>query len=83
MAVFPWVRNLIGFYAAGDLVGIEDYPHVTRALDRFLARPAVGRGLSIPDQGVTTMPMRTIVLGLIALTLCIPLVPQSSNSKSR
>jgi GSH-dependent disulfide-bond oxidoreductase len=48
MAVFPWVRNLIGYYAAGDLVGIADYPHVTRALDRFLARPAVGRGLTIP-----------------------------------
>jgi GSH-dependent disulfide-bond oxidoreductase len=48
MAVFPWVRNLIGFYGAGDLVGIGDYPHVTRALEAFLARPAVARGLSIP-----------------------------------
>jgi GST-like protein len=44
------VRNLIGFYAAADLVGITDYPHVTRALDRFLARPAVGRGLTIPQR---------------------------------
>ena len=50
MAIFPWIRNLIGYYAAGDLVGITDYPGVTRALDRFLARPAVGRGLSIPRQ---------------------------------
>jgi GST-like protein len=50
MAIFPWVRNLIGFYAAADLVGITDYPHVTRALDRFLARPAVGRGLTIPQR---------------------------------
>jgi GSH-dependent disulfide-bond oxidoreductase len=48
MAVFPWVRNLIGFYGAGDLVGIGDYPHVTRALETFLARPAVARGLTIP-----------------------------------
>jgi GSH-dependent disulfide-bond oxidoreductase len=48
MAVFPWVRNLIGFYGAGDLVGIADFPHVTRALEAFLARPAVARGLSIP-----------------------------------
>jgi GSH-dependent disulfide-bond oxidoreductase len=46
--VFPWVRNLIGFYGAGDLVGIGDYPHVTRALEAFLARPAVARGLTIP-----------------------------------
>ncbi|HYX73233.1 MAG TPA: glutathione S-transferase N-terminal domain-containing protein [Steroidobacteraceae bacterium] len=48
MAVFPWVRNLIGFYGAGNLIGIVDFPHVTRALETFLARPAVARGLSIP-----------------------------------
>ena len=48
MATFPWVRNLIGYYEAGDLVGIADFPHVTRTLDRFLARPAVQRGLHIP-----------------------------------
>jgi GST-like protein len=48
MAVFPWVRNLVGFYGAGDLVGIADFPHVTRALDGFVARPAVVRGLAIP-----------------------------------
>ena len=48
MAVFPWVRNLIGFYGAGELVGMANFPHVTRALDAFLARPAVARGLSIP-----------------------------------
>jgi GST-like protein len=50
MAIFPWVRNLIGFYAAGDLVGIADYPQVTAALDRFLQRPAVIRGLEIPQR---------------------------------
>ena len=48
MAVFPWVRNLIGFYGAADLVGIGEFPHVTRALEAFLARPAVARGLNIP-----------------------------------
>jgi len=51
IATFPWVRNLIGFYEAGDLVGIADFPNVTRALDRFLARPAVARGLDIPQAG--------------------------------
>jgi GSH-dependent disulfide-bond oxidoreductase len=51
MAVFPWVRNLIGFYGAADLVGIGDFPHVTRALEAFLARPAVARGLAIPRRG--------------------------------
>jgi GST-like protein len=48
MAVFPWVRNLIGFYGAGELVGMADFPNLTRALDAFLARPAVARGLSVP-----------------------------------
>ena len=48
MAIFPWVRNLIGFYGAGDLVGIADYRQVTRALDAFLARPAVARGIGVP-----------------------------------
>ena len=50
MAIFPWVRNLIGFYGAGDLVGITDFPHVTRSLDAFLARPAVVRGVAIPSR---------------------------------
>jgi GST-like protein len=48
MAVFPWVRNLVGFYGAADLVGIADFPHVNRALAAFIARPAVARGLTIP-----------------------------------
>jgi GST-like protein len=48
IATFPWVRNLSGFYEAGDLVGITDFPHVARALDAFVARPAVQRGLTIP-----------------------------------
>ena len=48
IAIFPWVRNLIGFYGAGELVGIVDFPNVTRALAAFVARPAVARGLSIP-----------------------------------
>jgi GSH-dependent disulfide-bond oxidoreductase len=50
VATFPWIRNLIGFYEAGDLVGITDFPQVTRALQAFAARPAVVRGLDIPKQ---------------------------------
>ncbi|GGE77629.1 glutathione S-transferase N-terminal domain-containing protein [Massilia psychrophila] len=48
IATFPWVRNLIGFYNAGELVAINDYPQVLRVLDSFVARPAVARGLEIP-----------------------------------
>ena len=51
IATFPWVRNLIGFYGAGDLVGIADFPNVTRALAAFVARPAVVKGLEIPKRG--------------------------------
>jgi len=49
IATFPWVRNLIGFYEAGDLVGIADFPDVTRVLETFVARPAVIAGLLIPN----------------------------------
>jgi len=48
IAVFPWVRNLVGFYDAGALVEFERFKNVQRALDTFLARPAVARGLAIP-----------------------------------
>jgi GST-like protein len=49
IAIFPWVRNLIGFYGAGALVGIDEYPEVQRALAAFVARPAVQAGLLIPS----------------------------------
>ena len=48
IATFPWVRNLIGFYEAGELVGISEFPNVLRALEAFVTRPAVQRGLQIP-----------------------------------
>ncbi|MFZ6745427.1 glutathione S-transferase N-terminal domain-containing protein [Undibacterium sp. JH2W] len=50
IAIFPWIRNLIGFYEAGELVGINDFPHVQRALAEFVGRPAVQRGLLIPGR---------------------------------
>jgi len=50
IATFPWVNNLIGFYDAGELVGIKDFAHVTRTLRAFLERPAVARGLKVPQK---------------------------------
>ncbi|MBX3606941.1 MAG: glutathione S-transferase N-terminal domain-containing protein [Piscinibacter sp.] len=51
IATFPWVRNLVGFYEAGPLVGFPDeFPQVQRALAAFVARPAVQRGLEIPKR---------------------------------
>ena len=51
IATFPWIRNLIGFYGAGDLVRFSEFKNVQRALDAFVARPAVARGLEIPARG--------------------------------
>ena len=51
IATFPWVRNLIGFYGAGELVEIDKFPNVTRSLAAFVARPAVEKGLNIPQRG--------------------------------
>ena len=51
IAIFPWVRNLVGFYGAGDLVGFADFPEVARVLAAFVERPAVVKGLAIPARG--------------------------------
>ena len=51
IATFPWVRNLIGFYGAGELVEFGQFKQVQRVLDAFVARPAVARGLEIPARG--------------------------------
>ncbi|MDP3230014.1 MAG: glutathione S-transferase N-terminal domain-containing protein [Acidovorax sp.] len=48
IAILPWVRNLIGFYGAGDLVEFGQFTEVQRVLDVFVARPAVAKGLNIP-----------------------------------
>lgn len=48
IATFPWIRNLVGFYGARELVGFDDFAHIERALGEFVARPAVQRGLEIP-----------------------------------
>ena len=48
IATFPWVRNLVGFYGAGELVGFDQFVEVKRALDAFVERPAVKAGLAIP-----------------------------------
>jgi GST-like protein len=51
MAIFPWVRTLLGFYEAAELVGAHSFTHVNRVLQAFLSRPAVIRGLDIPKRG--------------------------------
>jgi GST-like protein len=51
IAIFPWVRNLVNFYGAGELVEFHQFSNVQRVLAAFLDRPAVVRGLDIPKRG--------------------------------
>ena len=48
IAILPWVRNLVGFYGAGELVDFAQFKNVARVLEAFVARPAVVKGLTIP-----------------------------------
>ena len=48
VATLGWVRNLIGFYEARELVEFDTLKNVPAWLERGLARPAVQRGLEIP-----------------------------------
>jgi GST-like protein len=50
IATLGWVRNLVGFYGARDLVAFDALKHVPGWLERALARPAVQRGLEIPKR---------------------------------
>jgi GSH-dependent disulfide-bond oxidoreductase len=50
ISMLGWVRNLIGFYGAGELVGFDAFTGVSAWLARGLARPAVQRGLEIPKR---------------------------------
>ena len=51
ISMLGWVRNLIGFYGAGELVDYASFKRVPGWLERCLARPAVQRGLDIPKRG--------------------------------
>ena len=51
ISMLGWVRNLIGFYEAAELVDYASLRHVPAWLERGLARPAVQRGITIPARG--------------------------------
>ena len=50
ISMLGWVRNLIGFYGARELVAFDAFKNVALWLERGLARPAVQRGLNIPKR---------------------------------
>ena len=51
VATLGWVRNLVTFYEARELVEFDRLSNVPAWLERGLARPAVQRGLEIPKRG--------------------------------
>jgi GST-like protein len=50
IAICPWLRTLRDFYKAADITGWDGLAHVPAYLERFLARPAVQRGLVQPPR---------------------------------
>lgn len=48
MAIAPWIRSMRDGYKGGDQVKLDQRPNVLAYLERFLARPAVQRGLNVP-----------------------------------
>ncbi|WP_126974972.1 glutathione S-transferase C-terminal domain-containing protein [Frigidibacter oleivorans] len=50
MAIAPWLRAMRETYKGAELVGWDDLANVPAYLDRFLARPAVQRGLNQPPR---------------------------------
>ena len=50
ISMLGWVRNLITFYEARELVEFDTFANVAAWLERGLARPAVQRGLQIPKR---------------------------------
>lgn len=50
IATLGWVRNLVTFYEARELVEFDSFANVAAWLERGLARPGVQRGLEIPSR---------------------------------
>jgi GSH-dependent disulfide-bond oxidoreductase len=48
ISMLGWVRNLVGFYGAREIVEFDSFKNVPAWLERGLARPAVQRGVNIP-----------------------------------
>jgi len=47
ISLLGWVRNLIGFYEARELVEFDHFSNVQAWLERGLSQPAVQRGLEV------------------------------------
>ena len=50
ISLLGWIRNLVGFYEAREILDFDSFTHVAQWLERGLARPAVQRGVLIPTK---------------------------------
>jgi GST-like protein len=60
IALIGWVRNLVGFYRAGELVDYAALTAVPAWVERCEARPAVARGLTIPARVGPRSPLAAL-----------------------
>ena len=51
ITLWPWLRTVNGFYGAGELVGIKDFPKVLDYTKRCEERPASQKAVNIPARG--------------------------------
>lgn len=51
IAIGPWLNTARSFYKVADIIGLDEARNVTAYLDRFLARSAVQKGLTMPMRG--------------------------------
>ncbi|MCB1440070.1 MAG: glutathione S-transferase N-terminal domain-containing protein [Nitratireductor sp.] len=50
ISIWPWVRTLVDFYEAEDIVGFDDFSNVDAWFDRCFERPASMRAINIPPR---------------------------------
>ena len=48
IAIWPWLRGMIGFYEAGDIMEMGKYPNASEWLERCAGREASKKAVNIP-----------------------------------
>lgn len=51
IAAWPWLRAMTGFYEAGEIMGMANFPHASRWLEACAGRPASVKAAGIPSRG--------------------------------
>ncbi|MCP4316089.1 MAG: hypothetical protein GY789_08745 [Hyphomicrobiales bacterium] len=51
LATWPWIRAVVGFYEAGEQVGMDNFQYVIRWSEICSSRPASEAAVNIPSRG--------------------------------